>query len=163
MSFQKPLEGVVLEPNLEKFIEARESFGSQQEASDALGLGGQTVISHIETKRSVLCSRTYTLMLLLAQMHDNYELKARKRAKSIAQFVIEPDGGLKDVAGELVQAQADADIDQKQLAQLLECSETTIKSYENGLGVPSDRFYTVLALIFERHPFFYLKKRVKNK
>lgn len=155
---KKPLEGVILEPNIEKFTNARKKFGLQQKAAKALGFGNQTVISNMETGRVKLTPRNYSLMLLLAQEHDNYKLVARKNAKTTDDFIIVPEEGLANIAGEITTVRAEADIDQHQTANLLDCSELTIRSYENGLGKASERFYTTMMLVFNKHPYFYLEK-----
>lgn len=155
----KPLEGVILEPNVAKFKEARTSFGLQEQAAQALGFANQTIISNMETERVKLTPRNYSLMLLLAQQHDNYRLVARKDAKDVDDFIIVPDEGLENIAGELTIARAEANLDQAELAEVLGCSELTIRSYENGLGKASERFYTSMMLIFNKHPYFQLQKR----
>ena len=157
----KPLEGVILEPNIERFIEARTSFGLQAKAAQALGFANQTVISSLETGRVKLTARNYSLMLLLAQQHDNYELKAKSSAKSVNDFIIVPKEGLDNIAGYLVEIRGAADLTQEELAEVLGCSDLTIRSYENGLGKASERFYTAMMLIFNKHPYFYLEKREK--
>lgn len=154
----KPLEGVILQPNVDKFTEARTAFGLQQSAAQALGFANQTIISNMETERVKLTPRNYSLMLLLAQKHDNYTLKARSNAKSTDDFIIIPKEGLDNIAGYLVEIRGAADLSQKELAEVLDCSELTIRSYENGLGKASERFYTTMMLIFNKHPYFYLQK-----
>lgn len=155
----KPLEGVILEPNVEKFTEARLAFGQQEKAAQALGFANQTIISNMETERVKLTPRNYSLMLLLAQQHDNYALKARSTAKSVDDFIIIPKEGLDNIAGYLVELRGAANLTQEELAEVLDCSELTIRSYENGLGKASERFYTTMMLIFNKHPYFYLEKK----
>lgn len=155
----KPLEGVILQPDIQKFIDARTSFGLQSTAAKALSFSNQTVISSLETGRVKLTSRNYSLMLLLAQKHDNYILKARPSAKSVDDFIIVPEEGLDNIAGYLVELRGEANLDSQELADALDCSELTIRSYETGLGKASERFYTAMMLIFNKHPYFYLKKR----
>lgn len=158
----KPLEGVILEPNVQKFTEARMAFGLQAAAAQALGFSNQTIISNLETERVKLTPRNYSLMLLLAQQHDNYALKARSTAKSTDDFIIVPEEGLDNIAGYLVERRGEADLTQEELAEVLGCSELTIRSYENGLGKASERFYTAMMLIFNKHPYFYLQKHKED-
>lgn len=155
----KPLEGVILQPNIEKFITARTSFGLQSSAAQALGFANQTVISSLETGRVSLGARNYSLMLLLAQQHDNYNLKTRPSAKTLDDFIIVPKEGLDNIAGYLVEIRGEADLTQQELADVLDCSDLTIRSYETGLGKASERFYTAMMLIFNKHPYFYLQKK----
>lgn len=155
---KKPLDNVILEPDIEKFTAARKKFGLQQSTAKALGFGNQTVISSMETGRVKLSPRNYSLMLLLAQEHDNYRLIARKSAMSTDDFIVVPAEGLAFIAGEITTVRAEADIDQAEMAALLDCSELTIRSYENGLGKASERFYTTMMLVFNKHPHFYLEK-----
>lgn len=163
MSLAKPLEGVVLEPDVEKFIEVRKNFGWQEEAGIALAYNGQSIISMIETGKIGLCPRTYSLMMLIGKVHDNYELVATKKARDLSDFIIEPEDGLKNASYYMLKLRSEADLTQGEFADLLEASENTIKSYENGAGQPSVRFYTIMALIFNTHPYFYLRKRDKKK
>lgn len=159
MTLAKPLEGVVLTPDVERFTEARKNFGWQQEAGLALDYNGQSMISMIETGKISLCPRAYSLMLLLGRTHDNYELVAKKTAKNINDFVIKPDDGLENAAYYMLKLRGGAELTQAEFAELLGASENTIKSYENGSGHPSVRFYTVMALVFGTHPYFSLRKR----
>lgn len=158
MSSVKPLEGVILNPDVARFTEARKQFGWQQEAGLALNYNGQSMISMIETGKITLCPRAYSLMLLLGRKHDNYELVAKKKAKTIADFVIEPDDGLENASYYMLKLRSEAGMTQSEFAEVLGASENTIKSYENGSGQPSVRFYSIMALVFGVHPFFYLKK-----
>ena len=57
MTLAKPLEGVVLAPDVERFTEARKNFGWQQKAGLALNYNGQSMISMIETGKISLCPR----------------------------------------------------------------------------------------------------------
>lgn len=161
MGAVKPLEGVVLDADVERFKKVRKAYGWQKEAGVALGYNGQSMISMIENEKIVLCPRAYSLMMLLGKDHDNYELVAKKKAKTIEDFVTEPEDGLNNASYYMLKLRGDADMTQEEFAKILGASENTIKSYENGSGQPSVRFYTIMALIFDTHPYFYLRKREK--
>lgn len=172
----KHFDGVLIQPNLDSFIEARKIFGSQAKASKGLGYFGQTVISYIETGRTELDSRNYSLMLLLGKKHPNYDLKAKPEAKSFDDFIVKVidkpkskltdrqlEKALSDVSYELIQARTEGNLTKDELAEILDCSEATIRNYENGLGLASNRFYTMFLLIFNKHPYFELKAKAKEK
>ena len=162
MGLLKPLEGVVLEADVERFKRVRKEFGWQKEAGKALGYNGQSMISMIENNKIELCPRAFSLMMLLGKEHDNYELVAKKKAKSISDLVSEPEDGLSNASYYMLKLRSGADMTEEEFAAILGASKNTIKSYENGSGQPSVRFYTIMALVFEKHPYFYLRKREKT-
>lgn len=155
----KPLENVILEPNIEKLAAARTAFGVQSKAAKMLGFHNQTVISRYENGGYDLSRFNYSLMMLAYQAHDNYELKAKKSAKTLSDFLIEPKNGLEDISLIIKNLKNKADLNQDELGDFVGCDTETIEYYENGNGKSSNRFYTMLMLVFKKHPYFYLKLR----
>lgn len=171
MSSVKFFPDLVVPSNLEDFKIARRKVGLQAEVASILGMYGQTVLSNIERGVAKLDSRNHSLVLLLAQMHPHYRLKARDSADDISQFIVsifekdrdkmteeEINASASRFSYEMIEARAICNLSKTALARLLACSDATVRNYENCVGVASDRFYTTFLLMFGKHPYFYLEK-----
>lgn len=171
MGGSKFFPDLVIPSDLEDFKVARQKVGLQSEVSSILGMYGQTILSNIERGVASLDSRNHSLVMLLAQMHPHYRLKAKDNAESIDQFIVsmfekdrakmtkeEIDDSLSKFSYQLIEARAMNNLSKVRLAKLLRCSDATVRNYENCVGTASDRFYTVFLLMFDKHPYFTLEK-----
>ncbi len=159
-------ENVVVESNISNFIKIRQNFGKQGEVAELLGLSSQVLLSRIENGSSGIDNRTYSLFLLLTGNHPNYMLTSQDDFESIdmrklVQEVPEDNGeSIKALRKSIVKSKTGKPITQGRFANLLGLTgKGAISCFENGKTKPTKQNYTLMLLIADKHPYFFLVAR----
>ncbi len=159
-------ENVVVESDVENFTKIRKGFGKQGDVAELLGLSGQVLLSQIENGVSGMDKRTYSLFLLLTGKHPSYRLVGRSNDGSVvdmSELVQEVPTNSGEVIKTLrkgILRNTGKSITQGRFASLLGLTDKgAISCFENGKTKPSKQNYTLMLLLADKHPHFFLTDR----
>lgn len=147
-------EDVILDANLDTFINVRRDCGSQEHVADILGLKNQQQISAMEVGIETINNRTYTLLMLLTDNHNTYDLFAKSENKPL---LINAPNFKQIKAFREGLREGKKKVTQGRMASLMKMGgKQAISKYERGERVPSIQAWSMWLLITNKHPNYKL-------
>lgn len=161
----KTWSNVVVQTDVKAFIDLRKKYGIQQEVVDMLELSDKQLISKYESLDSGIDDRVYSLFLLICNEHPYYKLLHRSQDTNEEHTI--KSGDYKDVL--VLEDYNGKDIKRiRLLTQLYQddfgklwgkATKSDVSKIENDKYRISSRAWTVLLLVTNQHPYFYLAPR----
>lgn len=164
------LENAIIDCDGSTISEYRQSYYkkhgkifSQTALASMLKLNDASVISRMERGEMGMDNRTFSVFLLLTDLHPYYKLKLKdpEHADKAELFIPAPDS-VDDIAAVRHKVEG---LSQRNLSILLGLHENMINKYESSSATsknrrtPSPHTWIMLLLVTKQHPFYELKSR----